>query len=105
MPLGICYGRFLTGLSFIISVLSHSLNESSGTFLPPSSVCLSISVFFFQAEDGILAVAVTGVQTCALPICVCVCMCVVQHTYKYECVALSLLIVLVCRCGNRGSLA
>src|SRR6266550_5342989 len=24
---------------------------------------------FFQAEDGIRAVAVTGVQTCALPIC------------------------------------
>src|SRR5205809_5178640 len=27
-----------------------------------------ISVFFFQAEDGIRDVAVTGVQTCALPI-------------------------------------
>src|SRR5256884_1332808 len=27
-------------------------------------------VFFFQAEDGIRDVAVTGVQTCALPICV-----------------------------------
>src|SRR2546429_7314116 len=31
------------------------------------SVCGSI--FFFQAEDGIRDVAVTGVQTCALPIC------------------------------------
>src|SRR2546429_1156261 len=29
---------------------------------------LSCSVFFFQAEDGIRDVAVTGVQTCALPI-------------------------------------
>src|SRR2546429_2172811 len=28
----------------------------------------SISYFFFQAEDGIRDVAVTGVQTCALPI-------------------------------------
>src|SRR2546422_10719147 len=28
----------------------------------------SWSVFFFQAEDGIRDVAVTGVQTCALPI-------------------------------------
>src|SRR2546429_4956197 len=28
----------------------------------------SFSVFFFQAEDGIRDVAVTGVQTCALPI-------------------------------------
>src|SRR2546429_7355831 len=26
------------------------------------------TVFFFQAEDGIRYVAVTGVQTCALPI-------------------------------------
>src|SRR5687768_18576049 len=26
-------------------------------------------MFFFQAEDGIRGVAVTGVQTCALPIC------------------------------------
>src|SRR6267378_2658772 len=25
--------------------------------------------FFFQAEDGILVLYVTGVQTCALPIC------------------------------------
>src|SRR2546429_2551971 len=30
------------------------------------SMCLI--VFFFQAEDGIRDVAVTGVQTCALPI-------------------------------------
>src|SRR5207244_8393096 len=28
------------------------------------------SVFFFQAEDGIRDDLVTGVQTCALPICV-----------------------------------
>ena len=27
-------------------------------------------VFFFQAEDGIRDRLVTGVQTCALPICV-----------------------------------
>src|SRR5688572_33343330 len=27
-------------------------------------------VFFFQAEDGIRDLTVTGVQTCALPICV-----------------------------------
>src|ERR1041385_4322928 len=31
-----------------------------------SIVCF---LFFFQAEDGIRDVAVTGVQTCALPIC------------------------------------
>src|SRR2546429_3746672 len=28
----------------------------------------SVTFFFFQAEDGIRDVAVTGVQTCALPI-------------------------------------
>src|SRR2546429_2758437 len=32
-------------------------------------VILSLFFFFFQAEDGIRDVAVTGVQTCALPIC------------------------------------
>src|SRR2546430_13049274 len=31
---------------------------------------MSICVFFFQAEDGIRDLTVTGVQTCALPICV-----------------------------------
>src|SRR2546422_7386780 len=30
---------------------------------------LKCCFFFFQAEDGIRDVAVTGVQTCALPIC------------------------------------
>ena len=30
---------------------------------------LYIFVFFFQAEDGIRDADVTGVQTCALPIC------------------------------------
>src|SRR2546422_7377347 len=31
-------------------------------------MCLCFFFFFFQAEDGIRDVAVTGVQTCALPI-------------------------------------
>src|SRR5215510_15836947 len=30
---------------------------------------VSLCVFFFQAEDGIRDGHVTGVQTCALPIC------------------------------------
>src|SRR5207248_7579689 len=33
------------------------------------AVRLRIVCFFFQAEDGIRARTVTGVQTCALPIC------------------------------------
>src|SRR2546429_5245968 len=32
------------------------------------SICVYHRCFFFQAEDGIRDVAVTGVQTCALPI-------------------------------------
>src|ERR1035437_2648284 len=32
-------------------------------YCPPARVC-----FFFQAEDGIRDIGVTGVQTCALPI-------------------------------------
>src|SRR5258708_32156895 len=33
-----------------------------------SAFCLSLFLFFFQAEDGIRDDLVTGVQTCALPI-------------------------------------
>src|SRR2546422_2148783 len=33
-----------------------------------SILCFVFFFFFFQAEDGIRDVAVTGVQTCALPI-------------------------------------
>src|SRR2546430_10990394 len=41
------------------------------TWLSSSSRCLSVTVFFFfQAEDGIRDLTVTGVQTCALPISV-----------------------------------
>src|SRR2546427_9398051 len=34
----------------------------------PSSTVSGVGVFFFQAEDGIRDLTVTGVQTCALPI-------------------------------------
>src|SRR3712207_6236538 len=35
-----------------------------------NSMCREVCViFFFQAEDGIRDIGVTGVQTCALPIC------------------------------------
>src|SRR5467141_4511139 len=33
------------------------------------SCCSYLTYFFFQAEDGIRDSSVTGVQTCALPIC------------------------------------
>src|SRR5437763_9362814 len=40
---------------------------STGIWMP-SFVC-PVCFFFFQAEDGIRDTSVTGVQTCALPIC------------------------------------
>src|SRR3989442_11627132 len=42
-------------------------NRSTSCFLLASGYHRSI--FFFQAEDGIRDADVTGVQTCALPIC------------------------------------
>src|SRR2546429_3420889 len=42
-------------------LLSFELSHEARIFL--------LCFFFFQAEDGIRDVAVTGVQTCALPIC------------------------------------
>src|SRR2546430_10355869 len=34
-----------------------------------AKLTLIVRFFFFQAEDGIRDLTVTGVQTCALPIC------------------------------------
>src|SRR2546429_2219764 len=44
------------------------MSESYVTLLFTMMHCLYLFFFFFQAEDGIRDVAVTGVQTCALPI-------------------------------------
>src|SRR5690606_39394396 len=41
-------------------------------------------VFFFQAEDGIRDFHVTGVQTCALPICVLLGICAVPVSQAAE---------------------
>src|SRR5205809_1761462 len=38
-------------------------------FLRYTVLRVFVIIFFFQAEDGIRDVAVTRVQTCALPIC------------------------------------
>src|SRR5689334_12158408 len=50
---------------------SGAVNEATSV-VAPTSVTLGPLVcvhFFFQAEDGIRDGTVTGVQTCALPIC------------------------------------
>src|SRR2546430_7741258 len=46
--------------------LSRSI--SSSLWRMKDSVTFTSGVFFFQAEDGIRDLTVTGVQTCALPI-------------------------------------
>src|SRR2546429_2430529 len=48
-------------MRLVISLLLHFLSLMLGALL-------IVVFFFFQAEDGIRDVAVTGVQTCALPI-------------------------------------
>src|SRR5688572_32194871 len=53
------------------------LMPSAAACMPPTHPSISTSTgwsasplcFFFQAEDGIRDLTVTGVQTCALPIC------------------------------------
>src|SRR2546429_296701 len=62
--------------SFIDSIKQKltlsDISDESKNYLDKAGIttaCLRIkSMFFFQAEDGIRDVAVTGVQTCALPI-------------------------------------
>src|SRR5256886_3550796 len=47
--------------------LSRKLNNFSNFIR--IAICWCVYFFFFQAEDGIRDLTVTGVQTCALPIC------------------------------------
>src|SRR2546430_9253906 len=59
------------GLYCIFNYESDSCRRSTYDFLrtisSPTAFCL-LFFFFFQAEDGIRDLTVTGVQTCALPI-------------------------------------
>src|SRR2546430_8544676 len=43
-------------------------SDGDGQIVSSGSMCRAL-FFFFQAEDGIRDLTVTGVQTCALPIC------------------------------------
>src|SRR2546430_11797776 len=54
MPLGDCCKKVAEGLRVVASYRANSLSP--------------LFFFFFQAEDGIRDLTVTGVQTCALPI-------------------------------------
>src|SRR2546430_12944797 len=48
--------------------LAHNLAIMLHAFAYENLECFALYVFFFQAEDGIRDLTVTGVQTCALPI-------------------------------------
>src|SRR2546430_4491058 len=53
--------RYLSPLLCIVLLLGFVFVGSMG-------LCVFVFFFFFQAEDGIRDLTVTGVQTCALPI-------------------------------------
>src|SRR5690349_22879088 len=47
---------------------THTMWGSDCTTVGSTDCCVQYFIFFFQAEDGIRDLYVTGVQTCALPI-------------------------------------
>src|SRR5256884_7111301 len=51
-----------------IAIRGTSVDDRSPVRSRRSTPVIEENIFFFQAEDGIRDVAVTGVQTCALPI-------------------------------------
>src|SRR5690349_4637447 len=62
---------FLLLITFLKA--SHSFRNRllvicKNAYLFATMIMTSVSSFFFQAEDGIRVLYVTGVQTCALPI-------------------------------------
>src|SRR2546429_2673786 len=61
------YGQHCAILALILCQLRLTMTAAE-TVSRRSQFFLSMFFFFFQAEDGIRDVAVTGVQTCALPI-------------------------------------
>src|SRR2546429_6289157 len=61
--------------------------DYSARFVWRCELMLRVHCFFFQAEDGIRDVAVTGVQTCALPIYVWVALASRKHVHCGVCSA------------------
>src|SRR6266513_1283792 len=54
----------------ILTYVLHKDGEFNKNSLGAVSEAAKLAGFFCQAEDGILDRNVTGVQTCALPICI-----------------------------------
>src|SRR2546421_4899494 len=62
-------GQLLIGLALFLGTLFFGgLAIALSVALKSSETFQVVSTFFFQAEDGIRDLIVTGVQTCALPI-------------------------------------
>src|SRR2546430_8326655 len=57
---------------FVREEIHHIREGKHGARSPKQAIAIGLSkarrAFFFQAEDGIRDLTVTGVQTCALPI-------------------------------------
>src|SRR5437588_605076 len=69
MSLSVC-GYQIQGALTTILQSRNAIRASQLAFkIPGIVVTVPTSLFFFQAEDGIRVHCVTGVQTCALPIC------------------------------------
>src|SRR5256885_7032131 len=51
-------------------MLLYPVNRGGTVCCSKIGCCYHVLFFFFQAEDGIRVYKVTGVQTCALPICI-----------------------------------
>src|SRR5215203_4903578 len=49
-------------------VSAEDVSEDAPALVAEGRALAGLDVFFFQAEDGIRDIGVTGVQTCALPI-------------------------------------
>src|SRR3712207_7730238 len=60
---------WLPNLYYVLAGFSFYNFALYETTIPYTNLDIDCFVFFFQAEDGIRDIGVTGVQTCALPIC------------------------------------
>src|SRR2546430_2995996 len=57
-------GAVVSAVTPVSTVQGSTFRTKAGSIQPRT-----LGSFFFQAEDGIRDLTVTGVQTCALPIC------------------------------------
>src|SRR4051795_9144433 len=59
----------IEGLHVLVTAGANGMGLEIASTLVREGARVHVTVFFCQAEDGIRDESVTGVQTCALPIC------------------------------------